>query len=345
MTKTLIIRFLPLLALLAALLPSQMAHANADADHNAALRYWRGMAMMTPELEETINAVEFDLLVAPDWTPDDELREALESQGAQSAIHEFIKGGRLQECDFGKDLEDGIGFLLPHLGGLRVTAKLLLMDGRMKLADGDPEAAAQRFAAAYALAANSAGDEFIVSSLVSVSILTLCNEVVLHEPVLHQLGEEGRKTVGLATWRFEDNDPFHLSRAIEYENLMMTTWLRSTFSEPVSEVQVRAFFEDWFGESESDASVKNFLTIVNDPDRFEAELARLRLWYVESASALNQPDAVAALEAMNKSIGVSGADHPYGIFTEMLAPSVSRAKKSELNAIAELEKARSMLAN
>ncbi len=343
MPKTPITRFLPLLALLAALLPTHMTLA--DAAHNAALRYWRGMAMMTPELEETIKAVEFDLLVAPDWTPDDEMREALESLGAQSTIHEFIKGGKLPECDFGKDPEEGIELLLPHLGGLRVTAKLLLMDGRMKLADDDTDAAAQRFAAAYALAANSASDEFIISSLVSASILKQCNKVILHDAVLQGLGEEGRRTVRLATWNFEDDDPFHLLRSIEYEGEIMEAWLRRTFSAPVSEVQVRAFFETWLNQSGSDAEVKQFLSIVNDPDRFEAELARLRLWNTESASALRSPDPAAALERMDKLISAPGAESPYGMFTEMLAPSISRAKANELKAIAELEKARAMLAN
>jgi len=334
-------RFLPLLAVLAALLPMQSARA--DASRNAALRYWRGLALLSPELEEAIKAVDFDDLIGdPDWSPNGTTREALESSDAQSVIHEFLKAGALPECDFGADPEDGIELLLPHLGGLRTGAKLLLLDGRTKLVDGDSQAASARFAAVYELAAHTAEDNFLVNSLVSVSITTMCGNVLMHDSVLHRLGAQGRKTVGLATWRFEEQDPFHLQRAIASDGDLMTVWLRDRFAAPVTEAQLKAMMEEWFDSTEGTEAL---LAIVNDTEALDAALVRMQLWYTQTAADWNKPDAMERLEKMKTEFRSTTREHPYGLLTELFVPGVTLAKKNELRGIDSLDRARAMLAN
>lgn len=328
---------LPILALLILSPPA----ARADASNNAALRYWRGLSMMSPELETTLREARADdTLSSADWDPSPELIDALDDSKIESIVHEFLKGARLTECDFGPDREDGIELLLPHLGGLRFGVTLLLLDARMKLSQGDPGAAAERFAAAYAVAAHSASDRIMVSSLVSASLAQQVNEALLQERVLGALRPEDRKTIALAAWRFPSDDPFLLRQAIANEGSLMESWLRREFVQRVSEQDLRTFGQMLFDGAED---VEGLLEVVNDEEAFEAALVRMRIFYAEVDAAWDAEDADERLQTIEAEFDKDTDENKYGILTELFAPAITRCRINERKAAEALDEARAKL--
>ena len=122
----------------------------------------------------------------------------------------------------------------------------------------------------------------------------------------------------------------------------METWIRRFFSDPVSELQLKALFEDWTGLG---ADSKEMLAIANDPALLDAELARMRLWYTKTTSNWGKPDAVELIRAMDMELNAPDQEHPYGLLTELFAPGVRVVKINEIRGIEMLERARTTLAN
>jgi len=328
-----------ILIALTLLLPMQAVFA--DAANNAALRYWRGLSLMSPELEAAVNEIRAsDLLNKPGWAPGKPPLDDLDQNEIDRIVHEFLKGAALPECDFGPDWEEGIELLIPHVGGLRTGVVLLLIDGRNELARGDAGAAAERFAAAYAIAAHSANDRILVSSLVSAHIVNLVNGTVLQPGVLEQLRPEDRKTIALATWKFGQDDPFLLRAAIANEGAMMESWLRQRFAEPMAETEMNALLSSMFQPSND---MKPLMAVINDPDAFEASLVRLRLFYTEVDAAWMAEDADDRLGAIEAEFRKDTDDNRFGILAEHFAPSVTRARKNERKAVDSLDRARALL--
>ncbi len=321
------------------LLPMQVVFA--DAANNAALRYWRGLSMMSPELEETIRQVrKGGLLAEAAWAPNEGPIGSLDQSQIDGIVREFLKGAALPECDFGPDWDEGIEMLIPHLGGMRTGVVLLLIDGRSKLAQGDSAAAADRFAAAYAIAAHSANDRILVSSLVSAHMVSLANETVLQPGVLEQLRPADRKTIALATWKFGADDPFLLRAAIANEGAMMDRWLREQFADPMSESELKALLGTLFDPTDD---FEPLMAVINDPDEFEASLVRLRLFYTEVDAAWEAEDADERLERIESEFSKETDENRFGILAEFFAPAIARTRINERKAVESLERARSLL--
>ncbi len=105
--------------------------ANSDLGQNAALKYWQAIAML-PVLAED----ERDLVSSPLESPvDRRMREVIAK--AEPALKLMHKGALIESCDWGTDMSEGFGILLPHCSKVRELARLAVLRARTRLVDGD----------------------------------------------------------------------------------------------------------------------------------------------------------------------------------------------------------------
>ncbi|GIK19361.1 MAG: hypothetical protein DYG93_05470 [Leptolyngbya sp. PLA2] len=143
----------------------------------------------------------------------------------QGAINTFCRAAALEECDFGLDFDHGFELLLPHLGKMRMAARLIASDAVRLAEAGEADAAAARLAALYGIARHVADDGTLIGSLVGVSIASLANQGVERLVSEGKVGEKGKAALVSAFERLGDDDPFFMRRAIAMEGAIVRVWL------------------------------------------------------------------------------------------------------------------------
>jgi len=147
------------------------APADPAAD-NAALFYWRAMAVM-PSLDEKQETALRD--AAEKSGPVSEAAEKTIAQG-DSAMRELHRGAKCSRCVWATPLEDGAETLLPHCGKARQLARLACARARLNFQEGRPAAAIDDLAATMTLGRHLATDGVLVSVLVDYAIERLAIE-------------------------------------------------------------------------------------------------------------------------------------------------------------------------
>lgn len=189
---------------------------------NAALQYHAAWMLLEHLLEyadftpEQLEAIDEGVLP-------EAYAQALEAD--QQQIADLIAATRLAECDFGLHYEKGIGTLIPQLAAMRSSAKLLVNDAR-RLRDSDPDAVAERLAAAIRLGEHASQTHVVIGSLVGAAIVELARVET------QKLLDAGRLNAGQARVivasldRVLTDDPFHGLGVLRAEASIMTAWIK-----------------------------------------------------------------------------------------------------------------------
>jgi hypothetical protein len=158
-------------SLLLALTPLAQAQDRAAAGpslaDNAALKYWQAFAQL-PQWNEQQNRI------IGDWStvPLDADAQAV-VDGSRAALLYLHRGAQRTNCDWGLDLDDGPGLLMPHVSKARELARLAGLRARRELARGNQAPAVQDIGAGLALARHVGSDNILISVLVQAAIQNL----------------------------------------------------------------------------------------------------------------------------------------------------------------------------
>jgi hypothetical protein len=314
---------------------AQRAHI-APADRNAALAYSTLFyAELPKELTDAVDAADLNevgLETDAAKQPESYKLAAAKVRDRQGAVRRFLAATSLKKCDFEIAYESGFNALLSHLGFMRKTGRLLRLDARRMLLEGNPDAAAERVAGIYRLAGHLKSDDTLISSLVSIAIAGLGNaesEVLIKSG---KLTAAGREEIMKAIGSLGRTDPFGVKEAVHGERTITVQWIREKFPAPGSgPAFVKAITKEW-GLAQGSREELNQIEAMDDA-AFAKSLDRLDEYHNIVQTQWDLPDSTSRLEALANRIGQSD----FGPLTKFLAPSFSKARAGQFKAEAELD--------
>jgi hypothetical protein len=238
-------------------------------------------------------------------------------------------------CNFQLSKEAGPRIIIPHLGGVRHLARVMRLDARGQIVEGDLDTAATRIASLYRMADGVAQDRLIISSLVAAGISNWACQEVDVLLATGQLGEEGRQTLLTAIQRLDD-DPFGFRATLEGEQEWIVGWIRREFrGENAGRRLVRAA-----SEFVVDDRYKDFILPMLAMKELDiAEHAdRLGLFFAEAAEAWDAPDSVERMKHLEERLlrGEFGFLAPF-------APALSAPRQSAERAMQNLQRVKTAL--
>ena len=297
------------------------------AQRNAALQYATVFYTTDADLfsktgDVDLSKVGFDKAKAPEEFL--AAAELLRTKG-EGTVGALLEASRLSKCDFELATEKGIMVLLPHLGKMRGAARLLRLDARRHLLDGDAAGAAERLAAMVRIGLHAKGDELLISSLVSVAITTAAMDETEAELDSGLLTPAARQTIAAAFEAMPKADPFATKAAIRGEQRIFLGWVREAFHGPHAGQELakacQMGMEGGAGEAEATRSIS---AMTDEQVRTSVDL--LAPYYDQVVAAWDAPDGGAQLEKLGAR--VSGGE--FGPMGQVFAPAVSRARDKDL---------------
>lgn len=279
---------------------------------NAALQYQMLWMILEPVLEfgdftpEELDAM--DQGVLPD-------RYAHQLDEHQEAIEDLIAATKLERCDFGTQYEKGIGTLLPQLGVMRNSAKLLVNDARRQRGT-DLDAAVDRLAATIRLGEHASHGSLVIGSLVGVAISEMARVEIVMLLETDELNAEQAGLVVSSLDRVLTDDPFHAVEAIQTEKTMMIAWIRNEFQGEDAGQRLSALLQ--FENNDDSDDLRRLSRMKGDQITALTE---------ETARAYD--DLIAAWQAEDPASEFRRIEHKleqreYGLITTLLLPALGR---------------------
>src|SRR6185503_1674624 len=167
--------------------------------------------------------------------------------GRQELVEGLIKASVFEGCDWGVAYDEGVGALLPHLGHLRMSARVLAADARRMLAAGKGDEAARRVAAMFRMGAHACPDRIIISSLVGIAMVQIAADEAQVLAASGKLTEAGRAEILAALARCGGADQFQMKAALDTERRVMLGWIRGAAKGPEAGKQVINMFVEFDG--------------------------------------------------------------------------------------------------
>lgn len=302
--------------------------------YNAALQYHAAWMMLEHVLEYAeLTPEELDAMDRG------ELPEAyarlLESD--QGQILGLIEITKLDLCDFGSNYEDGIGTLLPQLGTMRNTAKLLVNDAR-RLRGTDPDGAAERLAAAIRLGEHAAQTSAVIGSLVGVAIVELARTETQKLLDAGELSREQALVIDEALGRVLTRDPFHAEEALRSEADALPAWIRSEYQGKDAGRKLAGLIESAAGEETDEKSSLGKVQRMRG-EEVAKQADAMTLAYGEILKAWRAEDPIADMNAIEERV-VGGE---YGPLSRLLIPALQRFRTQTLDAERKLSELRGAL--
>jgi hypothetical protein len=157
----------------ALLLTTASAFAEYPPD-NAAVLYYK--AFMLYESDDTMGDMLSDYATGK-TALNEKLTEFLNKSKTRRIIGTITDASQIQNCDWGLNLDEGFEMEMPYLSSLRKLTYLIIADAKLLAEQGDYKAALSQCLAVKKMSVH-AGDETLVSFLVSVAINARANSAV-----------------------------------------------------------------------------------------------------------------------------------------------------------------------
>jgi hypothetical protein len=245
--------------------------------------------------------------------PDDPAAAA-QLQSSAATIEALVQATRTPEASFEVDYSAGLQSGLPHLGQTRGLARVLIADAKAQLAAGNTDAAAQRVAATLRVSAQvTRKGQSLIELMTATAIASLATDFVKEYPALAKAAWQTE--VQHALLEVKQGGTLNSAAIVKSDVEMLVRSLREN-----KMVAEGGGGTDWSKATQAER------------DQAAARLAPLA---DELARAWTGPDAVSALDAINKRV----AESPGG---ELLAP-FSAVRKSVSTLEAAIDEAQSIL--
>ena len=299
---------------------------------NAALLYYRAFMLIPDEMSKKLS--EAYTSADANWTPDADLSKMLTD--GSNAVGELLRASKIESADFGVEYSQGFASLLPHLGKIRTTSRLLAADARRAASEGKSDDAADRVAAMFAMARHITQERLLISSLVSIAVhASACSGGVSDEH--RHLTAAGKQKLIAATDRFDAPDPWGVKAAVGGERLCVTVWIRAVLAQPgglaILNTQIMPLV-DGAPDSPDVKAIKEM-----DAAAIGADLDKAEGFYSAAIAAFDQPDAQQQL----RTLGERAAAGDFGIIAKHAVPAMEKMYLSNAKAVARQSEVRSRL--
>jgi hypothetical protein len=313
------------LAVLAALVVSPLAPAQSPApqDRNAALKYATVFYTADADLFSKTGDIDmakvgFDKAKVPD---DFRAASDLLAKEGDAAVGALLEASRLSKCDFELAVEKGIMVTLPHLGKIRGAARLLRVDARRHLLDGDAAGAADRLAAIVRLGQHCKGDALLISSLVCLAVDNSAAEEVEMDLDAGLLDAPARRTIADVFAALPPDDPFATRAALRGEQRIFLGWARNAFHGPTAGTELaKACGLGAEGVGPSEQAAIGTLSAMTE-DQVHAAMDLLSPYYDQVFAAWGSPDASTRLDKLAERVKAG----EFGPMGQLFGPAVTKA--------------------
>jgi hypothetical protein len=291
---------------------------------NAALLYWPAWTTFAhfPDLISDYSA-------DPAWRPNDQSVAQIKS--VYESIEQLIDASKIPDVDFGIQWSKGFMALLPHLGKLRHSMRILMADALRLQDEGDVEKAGARFAACLRISRHAAMEPTLVDTLVSVSIAEQTCDRINTFIDRGGLTQVTKKEMLDAIAMFDTNDHFRLRAAVRGERRWCVEWMATVGKGPDAGEKIYTEMKPALGEDPSPALQQSVAALrVMNEEAVQQEFQRLRIFYSlaeRQIVGLSAATDIPALMARAK-----GGE--FGALFEIVGPALEKAS-ARTNAAAE----------
>jgi hypothetical protein len=252
-------------------------------------------------------------------------------------IDALIAAANAPDCQWGVRYDAGWMCLLPHLGPLRHSTRVIRMDVCRCIDDKSYTAAAERIAAIIRMSNQMRDDEIIISSLVGAAIcgvgLSLTEQMLKDS----QLSPASARVILAAIKSVESNDLFGSARALQRERQISVDWMRDHYQ---GEHAGWRFMEEVGGlAAPSGGDFFNTFVYPMDGQRLGTEFDRLNKYFDAAAAAWKKPDNTILLSELSTQVW----EGQFGIVARVMAPSMERIARSMNKSRADIGRVRGKL--
>jgi hypothetical protein len=307
---------------------------------NAALRYWALASSISREQGNIIAEVNWDAvggeLDRSKWPKELEAAAKLVEGELGMISPGLASASKLAKCDFEIPLEEGVSAILPHLGRMRMIARVVRIDARVHLAAGRADKAAESLSGLFRLSRHLPNDRILISSLVGVAISALARNEMQYVLASPNLTDVGRNMLLAELKESTKHDPFQFRNAVEAERVILLEWIRAQANSGPRGMELVASLAEPSEQTESSKLIRalDAKSIAEACDMAEKA-------YDEVLAALDHQDPTAEIVAITDRV-VRG---DYGPVAQLFFPSFTKAHENitkETHLLGEmLEKARS----
>ncbi len=297
-------------ALLSALVffcaPATLAQQNAADDYNRIMESWEDID------EESKILLEY---LPTHLEPCDDALAAMRTLDPMDRL--LLQGSGKKDCDFGIDLSEGPGVLLPHLGPMMGVTRYTLTRITWQRMQGRHDEATRRLASLYALAFHMGQEGTLIGSLVAQSIFTRCDESVGLGIEEGSIGPAEARLL-LAELDVEGDDPFGAIQSIRNEKEYFGGWVERQLEEalqPDGSIVLTDDMKDIFSTFEV-SNQEEWMEAFRD-----ANMEGYYRFMDDSIEAFEMDDPTAA-RARQAKFDQALEQGDYGDFARILAPTV-----------------------
>jgi cytochrome c551/c552 len=308
-------------------------------NRNAAIRYATifytvDSDVLAKAAELDMSAVGYDKAKTPEAFK--QAAEVIRTKG-EGTVGELLEASRMNKCDFELAYEKGFMVMLPHLSKMRSSVRMLRVDSRRVLLEGDDVGAAERLAAMIRMAGHARNDRTLISSLVSAAICSVTLDETEAALQAEKLTPEARAIIASALDKIGTDDPFAMKAAIRGEQRLTALWIKQTFH---GEAAGKKLVETGLiSTTEGNLKASQAIAVMNEAQLTTA-VDVLNPYYDQVLAAWDKPDAVQQLESLAQRV-TNGEFGPMG---QVLAPAVSKARAASLKGEKRIQEVKQKLA-
>jgi hypothetical protein len=226
--------------------------------------------------------------------PTRSLRVALRAH--EAVLEDVAAGASRTRCDFELGYEQGWELLLPHLGPMRAIARALRARALVAIHTGRSAAAVRDVERILRMGWHISNDEIVISSLVSIAIVAMADDVIDTGFRRGVFGPAEAATLLDITQELATPGAFRLREALAMERRITDGWLRQTLVD-ATPAQRLEFFEDVMGGAPDGEDRERILEAT--PEEVSGQIDGLGDAYREVeavfAAAEEDPDAAAGM--------------------------------------------------
>ncbi len=302
---------------------------------NAALLYYRywmiGQTLISEELT-------YQNDTAPGGRPTEEYAAALKA--GQQTIRGYLKASRGEHVDWGIEYEEGIGAMLPHLGKLRHTARILSADAIRLLDEGEVEQAAERLAAIYRMGEQTSQDRVLISSLVGIAITSLANNQLEEFIVSEELTHEAREIILKSMDVIDLENPAGVRDSVLGERDIFLGWTVGRHTGPNAGAEfIAETLGTWAEFGADEPSPWHAKIALFDEAQLRDDIKKAERYYSDILSIWDLPDGGDRISQMNAFVD----NGHYGVAGRLLLPAMGKIWESHQRIRREVTEVRELL--
>ncbi|MBU6412853.1 MAG: hypothetical protein KGS45_05220 [Planctomycetes bacterium] len=306
---------------------------------NAALVYWQGWSLITPDVKTAVADIKWDTLEKA-YTLDALPKEFSYSDSelfsrSGSCLESLVAAASMPYCNFEVAHEAGAFALMPHLAHYRAGCRVLRYHARCAWVAGKVHRAAEYLAAAIRSANHISHDGVVISGLVAVAGATQGLEEASVFAASGTMTAAAKKVISDAIDTLPANDPAGLAQSIITERDIFLKWIPRHYTG--ADAGKKLANELLQMNSSTEVAAQQSI-IGMDATALAAACKKATGGYDAMAEAYRAADPIAAITQVEQRI----KRDEFGEVFKLLAPSVMKIRQSDTkfrDAIAATRKA------